>query len=646
MGHVLFVDQVINDRDFIYLMYKDDIGFRIGKNSNNRMKSNTNRKNGYYKRLTDENADRVWLLKSTSSQEDTFFWEHYLAYTYGIPQYQFKSRNTRNSQSSIDSLFKAMPIENGYRILSDFNLLFELPHYTREFNSKSPHNLTFTMFGNHVKANSNGYLGNKHELVSCTTNLDYVDELKKLGVSVPKSKNGIGTEYYGFKRVVANQDDLSANIDTILESLGDKVNLKTYAVLTKNNIKYEYVEMRNIREGMSLATVDVNGEVVVDEIVSVEYEDYSGFVYDINIKQYRNYVANGIVSHNCIYNFRGSDLTICLDFEKDWDNATVINLPTNYRSTRDIVDVSNGFIRPSFESYENYVDSNSSKEHSGVIHVGTDSTDVVSRIKTLVDSGVEPKDIAILYRMNYLSGAYELGLRELAIPCTIVEDKGFTERVEIDVILSYLKLAINNKDYKSFSSVFNMPNRYLGKSFTDEIKSKYGTTGIDYMDMYLPKLKGFQKNGYNSLKRVVNDIDVNASPISQIESLIERSGMMNYLKSKYDDYEEKSRAIAVLKAIAKKHKTIKQFLFMVEAPIAKKTKNAVQLMTVHKSKGLEFEHVFVVNVDTKIFPHERAEDEEERRLFYVAISRAISGLYVYGTSNYVDELDEVVKQLT
>ena len=355
-----------------------------------------------------------------------------------------------------------------------------------------------------------------------------------------------------------------------------------------------------------------------------------------------NLVCIGDIKQN-IYNFRGSDLSICLDFKKDWKNATVIQLPTNYRSTVDIVNISNDFIRPSFANDSLYADAQAHNQTLGQIKVGNQSDGVVDKIKLLVDKGVEYKDIAVLYRTNFVGGAYEIQLREMGIPCTVVEDKPFLERFEIDVIMSYLKLSVDNTDYQSFTSVINKPNRFLGKVFLGNVAKASGKGKTDLLDLRMT-MKPYELKNYKEFVRTVGSIDPNGNPNTQIDYMLKKAGLIEYIKHNYDDAEDKIKSIKVLQKIAGKYKTVKQFLFMILKPVDKSNLNAVQLMTVHKSKGLEFDHTFVVNVDEGLFPHYRAVEEEERRLFYVAISRAVKGLYVYGDSDFVTELEEIIKK--
>ena len=361
-----------------------------------------------------------------------------------------------------------------------------------------------------------------------------------------------------------------------------------------------------------------------------------------------NLVCIGDIKQN-IYNFRGSDLGICLDFKDDWENAKVIQLPINYRSTKDIVDVSNAFIKPSFENYDLYADALAHQDTLGTVVGEFSSDNVVPRIQKLIQDKTEPKDIAVLVRTNDLGGTYELELRSMGIPCVMIGGKSFLDRMEINVIMSYLKLSVDNTDYGSFKNVYNTPNRFLSKKFIDKVGKTVGMSKEDLFGLtqrLKNDIKPYELRGYRDFARAVESIDPNGNPENQIDMILKTTELEKHLKHTYDDYEVRIKAIGSLKKIASKYKTIRQFLFMIQNLNTDKTKNAVQIMTVHKSKGLEFDHVFVASVDNEIFPHIKSSDEEERRLFYVAISRAIRGLYVSGTSKFVIEIRDIIGEDT
>lgn len=342
-----------------------------------------------------------------------------------------------------------------------------------------------------------------------------------------------------------------------------------------------------------------------------------------------------------LYSFRGSSVGIILDFLDDWENAKLITLPINYRSTKDIVGLANDFIRPTYEYHESYEDAIANNNKNGAIHINPDKS-VCEEIERLInEEGVEPKDITILYRNHFLSAEYEIGLRDRNIPYTIVgKTKGFFDRWYIDLVISYLKFAIDTTDQDSFQRVYNDPNRYLSKDFMRNALEKGGNL------LYAPTTKWNEQKGLTRLKQDLVDIRVNDKPNKVIERIIKLTNVKARILGLYEDGEMIIKSLDTLMDLASKFKSVKQFLFMVEMMKRKPklNKNSVKMMTIHGSKGLEFENVFVVGVNPDILPSYRASDEEERRLLYVAMTRAIENLYVYGNSNYIWEIKAILDE--
>jgi DNA helicase-2/ATP-dependent DNA helicase PcrA len=140
-------------------------------------------------------------------------------------------------------------------------------------------------------------------------------------------------------------------------------------------------------------------------------------------------------------------------------------------------------------------------------------------------------------------------------------------------------------------------------------------------------------------------IPLNTTPDLALKTIIDEIGLERTLLGQSEG-EDKVRGINALVSLSKQFKTIPQMLFMIEKMKKEpKKKRGVQMMSVHASKGLEFKHVFVVDVDSKIFPHEKSEDTDERRLFYVAITRAIEGLHIYGCGRYVSECELILSKM-
>ena len=507
-------------------------------------------------------------------------------------------------------------------------------HYERPiFRHDNPKNITFSMFGEKRNGNSTY----SHSILSSTTNEEYANHLSKFG-NVESKKNGKGLKYFNFRKTLKSQDDILEIFNNITKD-DSSFNIKAKATLTKDKKKYDFVPFRNIKKGMSVVIL-IGDETIEDKVVSVKLELYEGDVYDLNIKELRNYIADGVVVHNCIYSFRGSNVNIILNFLDDWDNAKIISLPKNYRSTDNIVEIANGFIKQTYGGHKLYTDASSNNKSDGIININNHNSTNYEIKRLIEEEHVDPNDIAILYRSHFLSMAYEIGLRELEVPYVLVgKQRHFSDKPEINLLLSYLKLAIDNSDEESFMTVYNSPNRFLKRTFMERVVSSGGNL------LNARTVNYNEKKGMESLKEVINFIPLNTTPDVALKAIIKATGIERVLL-KTDSGEDKVKGLNLLVGLAKQFKTIPQLLFMIEKMKKEpKKKKGVQMMTVHASKGLEFKHVFVVDVRDGIFPHSKSDDEDERRLFYVAITRAIEGLHIYGNGTYVEECESILAEI-
>jgi len=641
--HTMFVNQTIQNKYFIYLMYREGMGYRIGVSSNLKFKNKGKRvtENGYYKRMLDEKAQKVWLLKVCDTLEDSLMWETYYSYKYRILTYQFKGRVQGLPQDYIKRLFNMVESMED-NLFEDFKLDKDSPHYIPLVQER---NINFTLFGSkrrNTESTDNDYVGFKHELSVSTVDTEYVDIISKYGNASHK-KNGAGTWYYSYRSVLGDQDKLLDIVDNIVHDSNVQINVKMYARMIDSDIKFEYLPLGNIREGMSVCSL-INNEIVEDRVVKVEYENYVGKVYDLNVKDYRNYVANDIVVHNCIYGFRGSSYTIMERFAREWENATVISLPINYRSTQGIIDLGNLYAKKSFKGDGDLsVDSIAHNTNESVIDIDSCGS-IVNTIKTLVEKGAEYKDIFVIYRTNAQGVDFEYELRANDIPCYNSEGIGITERPAVKTMLGYIKLAYDATDAQAFKDVFNKPNRFLSNALLNKILTDSNPRKLECVNVCT---KSFEVTNFMKLVNMVEKfreaIESGKSVLDLVNMIDNTAGITRMVSKDNDEIEDKGKELNFVRAIAKKSRSVKHFLFMIEK-ISKdnlekqKSGNQVVLMTVHRSKGLENKHVIVAGVDCEIFPHKRATDDEERRLFYVAITRAIEGLYVYGNSPYVDML--------
>lgn len=349
-----------------------------------------------------------------------------------------------------------------------------------------------------------------------------------------------------------------------------------------------------------------------------------------------------------IYSWRAGNIEYCLNFDKYWNNPTVINLYKNYRSTKNIVENANKFIKPYFKDYAHYVDSEAHNQSEGDITINTyltreiEGVAIVDKIEELIEKGTKLSEIAVLYRMNLHSSFVENELKRRDIDYEITNDGGFFKLKEIEAILAYLRLLHDPHDDQAFETVFksrNQPLKFLRNDVLDSAKQYSGLNDTSlyesFVSMHISDVKQRRsvaefENGINKLRLRAADKDANV--ISLISNIVRVFNIEGGIKSNYtnkDEIKDRLNSIEVLKTFVNGN-NLEQFITYVYSNNTKKKskKNSVKLMSVHSSKGLEWDHTFVISVENGTFPHEKSLLSEEARLFYVAITRAKQNLYI------------------
>ena len=326
-----------------------------------------------------------------------------------------------------------------------------------------------------------------------------------------------------------------------------------------------------------------------------------------------------------IYGFRGANHKNILDFEKDF-NAKVIKLELNYRSTNQILNAANTLISFNKNRYDKKLISaiGDGKEVEVLENYNetAEAETIAKRIKNLIDSGVNPNEIAILYRINALSRSIEDGLRNYGIPYKLVGGMKFYEREEIKDLISYLRLIINPNDDYSFKRVVNKPKRGIGKTTIIKLEEAKGEKSF-FEFIKEDDLSFLSKKAAKTLKDFVKMIEF-FSTLS-LEDLIDTIEESIELSTSYKD-EDKRRNIEEFYGMMREKNdlSLREFLneLSLESDQDKIADTLINVMTIHASKGLEFGYLFVIGMEEGFFPLNDADIEEERRLAYVAMTRA------------------------
>ncbi len=363
-----------------------------------------------------------------------------------------------------------------------------------------------------------------------------------------------------------------------------------------------------------------------------------------------------------IYRWRGADINNILNFNKDYPEAKVYRLEENYRSTKYILSAAGALISHNTERLGKDLWTN--KDGGEPIFLMDAENEAIEAKKIVENIHKEMfskkrsfKDIAILYRTNAQSRSLEDELRKNAISYSIVGGVKFYERKEIKDILAYLKVIANPKDSVSLRRIVNFPLRGIGDTTVGKIEKYAESLGISLLDGMgkvneVSSISSGMANRVSEFHEMITKYQKSSKKISAAEltsSLAHETGIITHLKNEYDQYETESRLENVYELFntieifsnerqaEKKDSSLNAFLenvaLMSDVDSMNTTRNSVTLMTLHSSKGLEFPVVFITGLEMGLFPLQRnsadnSELEEERRLFYVGITRAEENLYL------------------
>jgi superfamily I DNA/RNA helicase len=509
--------------------------------------------------------------------------------------------------------------------------------------------------------------------------------LQAAGLSVRKTKGG----------------EANWIMETVRADFGDAVRLAERAreavdgrIVLKANLhgrSLPFITAQSVRPGMVMVSGDGRAEIVKTVRCLPGRRQP---VFDLNVHPTHNFVANGIVTHNSIYRFRGADVGNMNDFVRDFGIAEVVKLEQNYRSQGNILDAANAVIaRNKARLGKNLWTSEGKGEPLRVFAAATDEEEarfVVDEVKSLHREGVALNDMALLYRSNAQSRILEHSLFRAGVAYKVYGGLRFFERQEIKHALAYLRLAANEDDDTAFTRVVNFPARGVGARSVESLQdavaggapslAKAARSGI---------VAGRSGSAIAAFLAVVDRLRA-ASERLRLPELIEQMLEASRLKDHYAAERDAQERIENLNELVNAATlfaeefdhgatpagesdadvppagTPEQHLlaaFLAHASLeageheAGAGEDALQLMTVHSAKGLEFTAVFLSGLEEGLFPHDNSmnEDgglEEERRLMYVALTRARKRLYLsyagsrllhgqprYGiVSRFVDEI--------
>jgi DNA helicase-2/ATP-dependent DNA helicase PcrA len=409
--------------------------------------------------------------------------------------------------------------------------------------------------------------------------------------------------------------------------------------------------------------------ILVDEYQDTNYAQY--LIVKKLAAVYENICVVGDDAQS-IYSFRGANIQNILNFRKDYPDFKLFKLEQNYRSTKHIVEAANSVIARNQDQIQKSVwTDNKEGNKIAVVRTLTDNEEGKVIINKIFDlkQGTDATymDFAILYRTNKQSRSFEEALRKLNIPYKIYGGLSFYQRKEIKDLLAYFRLTTNPRDEEALKRVINYPKRGIGKTSIESIIIAANTYGVSMWDVitnfaqYPVALNSGTKTKLYEFTTMISSFSAQLDSLNAYELAQTIAKSSGILKELYAEKEKGPEEVERYQNIEELLGGINEFTlsqgedddkslpeFMIDVALltdadndSSDEKNHVTLMTIHSSKGLEFPHVFLVGLEENLFPSQmalnsRTELEEERRLFYVAVTRAMQTCTLsYANSRFI-----------
>jgi DNA helicase-2/ATP-dependent DNA helicase PcrA len=637
--HIVFADPKLEaGRWIVYLMQRKDLGWRVGQTMSVRPDSSGRLDHGARVRLNQERSDALWILTVADSKAEASYWEAYFAAEYGLPTACFHASGRRIAMDEVwlHRLFDGIDTDTRAKhLLETCDLHPDFPHL-RPTGGLRRNTINVSMFGGErrygaIAGHRVQLSTNRDEVVSRLESASFgMQPCGKYSHRLEAVRKSY-VETLELARTMATAGDLDIHRRAFI---GDQV--------------WSFQPLSHLREGMTVL-VREGDQLVPRRVDHVELFHHDGVVYDLEVEGTHNFIADGVCVKNSIYKFRGADMRNILEFETAFPDVSVVVLEQNYRSTQRILSAANAVISNNLGRKPKELWTDRGDGDLIVRYHGDDETDeaqfVAREVAKLHDGGTTRWDeIAVFYRANAQSRVIEEHLTRMGIPYKVIGGTRFYDRREVKDALAYLRAVVNPTDEVSVKRILNVPKRGVGDSSIGKLDAYASSRGLPFMDALRhsaeagvsgPAVKGIAQ--FTGLLDSVRDLVEEDRPADLLEQLLERSGYLDELRAERSiESEGRLENLAELVGSAQESETIAEFLEAVSlVSDADELDDASQvvLMTIHAAKGLEFPVVFIVGLEDGVFPHLRSigdpdELEEERRLAYVALTRAQERLYL------------------
>jgi DNA helicase-2/ATP-dependent DNA helicase PcrA len=633
-----------------YLMLRGDKGFRVGVTRTHLGRDKA--RLGLATRAMQEHADAGWILRMHASDAEARASEAELSLRHGIPTLPFVARPAGvpnglvGDQALIDRVFQRVDsTSGGLALLEQEGLSVDHPHHVpRSFEGRR-RNVTVTLCGDRRGRTP------MHGIAIGGRDVDARLALESIGLTVRPAKAGSGS--WRYESVFKDWDRLMDVVWRIQSVL--PVFVRCVARFGRRDSgesnTLPFTPASAVLPGMHVFLADGRYDVVE----TVERVELDRPLYDLDVEHTHNFIAEGVVTHNSIYGFRGADIQNILGFEEDFPDAHVVKLEQNYRSTQTILSSANAVVahnrgRKSKALWTDVGEGDPIRIRE-LADEHAEARFVAAEIQRMVDEGVSRSEIAVFYRTNAQSRVLEDMLVRAQIGYQVIGGTKFYDRAEIKDATAYLTFLVNPQDAGAFTRIANSPRRGLGQTSLSRVLSFADTMGIPVWDAAadpdaVTALGAAAKKALGrfmaTMERLKERVEAHA-PVGEIlQETLSESGYLEALQAertieaqgRIENLEEFVQVAREYDATAPEGGSLEEFLqqisLLADADNLRDDEGLVTLMTLHNAKGLEFPIVFIIGMEDGVFPHSRALDEgsleEERRLAYVGITRAMTDL--------------------
>lgn len=512
---------------------------------------------------------------------------------------------------------------------------------------------TFHSFGLTIMKENYSLLGYNKEF----TILDSDDSLSIIKRII--KNNNLDSKIYNPKAVknrISSAKNERMNPDELSKFIGNDFDEKVVAIFREyqnklkanNSLDFDDLLLKPIELFDENPTILHQYQERFKYILIDEYQDTNEVQYTLTkmLSEKNNNICVVGDESQSIYAFRGSNYRNILNFEKDYSKSKIILLEQNYRSTKTILNAANDIIKNNKQRKEKNLWTNNAEGDKVIYKKCFDekeeASSVTSEIGNLILSGASLEDMVVLYRTNAQSRTIEEAMLKDNIPYKVVGSFYFYNRREVKDLIAYLRLIYNSSDDVSLMRVINSPKRGIGSKTIENLAIEAATLGTSMYDA----ISGSKELKFKALIETIKIESENLSLTETVDLVLEKSGLRQELELEGTiEAEAKIENLEEFKSITKNFEerygiiSLEDFLaeisLVADVEEHKDNTNVVTLMTIHSAKGLEFKYVFVIGMEEGIFPHSRSlfdssELEEERRLCYVAVTRAKEKIWLLG----------------